>query len=146
MESLWTVSVLTLREQVSSTLTRRLVNILAIGIVLWLIALSTGVFGSVGLGGYNDEKAVGDGTNENLFIGAGENGPIVIGYESNASAATATSTEPGFLLLWNILLVLLALAIFVTILRLSGNPMAAMVAAVIGVLAFIIVREMLLAI
>lgn len=146
MGNLWTVQVLTLREQVSSLLTRRLVNVLAIVVMLWLIALSTGVFGFAGLGGYNDEKAVGNGVGEVLFIGSGANGPIVIGHESNASPATPTTTEPGLSLLQNVLLVLLALVIVVTVLMFSGNPTAAMIAATIGVIGFIIVQQMLLSI
>ena len=120
---------------------KKRVGLLVIVLLIVVLLVPSVVSGYVGLGGYVAEKLLGSGPvpDASLLLGDGSRGPVVLGY----GVIISQGRDVAFSFLINILTLALALGLFIFILRLSGNPLVALVGTLIGLLAVAIVQALL---
>ena len=122
---------------------KRLISIFSIVFLVLILFCPLAVFGYAGLGGYAGELILGGsgGADGSLYLGSSGDSPVVIGYE--AATPTTPATSEAWELLMNILTIVIALAILIAVLGLTGNPIAALIAVIIGLIAFYFVRAII---
>ena len=137
-----TSSLTLLWVQVSARLTKRSACI-AVLFLLTMVLLSPGIVSAYsGMGGYDDEKLLGDGAAQDasFYLGDAPPGPVVLGY---GVTVPSTSDRGIAYYLMEILLVVIALGMFIIILKLTGNPIVALISTIVGLMAVIIIRAIL---
>lgn len=120
----------------------RVIIIACLVLVMMVITMPITVSGYVGLGGYLSEKLLGSGSNASLMLGSGAD-LIVLGRDGEVPAAPASTTDT-LDALWNALTVVIAAGILILVLRFTGNPVAALIATLLGIIALTFIRHTLL--